>query len=157
MDAARNIYEQQAHNKRLTWVVMAGFVLFLAFIGFGFDYYFLPFYTRETFLPIGTIIAVIVGSTMAMGSLQSGAKSVLQSTGAVPADPANPAHRQFINVVEEMSIASGIPKPQVFVVPDAIRMRSQPEKIRNTATSPSPKVSWILSTAKNFRGSSHMR
>jgi heat shock protein HtpX len=56
---------------------------------------------------------------MAMGSLQSGAKSVLQSTGAIPADPANPAQKQLINVVEEMSIASGIPKPQIFVVPDA--------------------------------------
>lgn len=119
MNGGRNIYEQQAHNKRLTWMVMAGFMLFLAFLGFGFDYYFLPLYTGEGFLPVGTIIALIVGSTMAMGSLQSGAQSVLQSTGAVPADPANPAHRQLINVVEEMSIASGIPKPQVFVVPDA--------------------------------------
>jgi heat shock protein HtpX len=119
VDDRRNIYEQQAHNKRVTWAVMAGFVLFLAFLGFGFDYFFLAMYTRDTFLPVGTIIAVIVGSTMAMGSLQSGAKSVLQSTGAIPADPANPAQKQLINVVEEMSIASGIPKPQIFVVPDA--------------------------------------
>ena len=119
MNGARNIYEQQAHNKRLTWMVMAGFVLFLAFIGFGFDYFYLRMYADDTLLPVGTIIAMVVGSTMAMGSLQSGAKSVLQSTGAVPADPANPAQKQLINVVEEMSIASGIPKPQVFVVPDA--------------------------------------
>jgi heat shock protein HtpX len=114
----RNIYEQQAHNKRLTMFVMVGFILFLGFIGFGFDYYLLGFYEDETFLPIGTIIAVVIGTAMAIGSLQSGAKSVLQSTGAVPADPANPSHLQLINVVEEMSIASGMPKPQVFVVPD---------------------------------------
>jgi heat shock protein HtpX len=55
---------------------------------------------------------------MAVSSLQSGATSVLKSTGAEPADPNNPAHQQLINVVEEMSIASGMPKPQIFVVPD---------------------------------------
>jgi heat shock protein HtpX len=44
---------------------------------------------------------------------------VLRSTGAEPADPTNPAHQQLINVVEEMSIASGMPKPQIFVVPDS--------------------------------------
>lgn len=113
-----NIYEQQERNKRLTVVVMLGFVLFLAFIGFGFDYYFLGFYQNDMVLPVGTIIAVVIGTAMAIGSLQSGAKSVLQSTGAIPADPANPSHQQLINVVEEMSIASGMPKPQVFVVPD---------------------------------------
>ena len=48
----------------------------------------------------------------------SGAKAVLSSTNAVPADPNNPAHKQLLNVVEEMSIASGLPKPQVFIVPD---------------------------------------
>jgi hypothetical protein len=37
----KNIYEQQEHNKRVTLLVMLGFILFLAFIGFGFDYFFL--------------------------------------------------------------------------------------------------------------------
>lgn len=114
----RNIYEQQASNKRLTWAIMFGFVLFLGFIGFGFDYYFLGVFENDSYLPIGTIIAVVFGTVMAAGSLQSGAKSVLDSTGAVPADLHNPAHLQLINVVEEISIASGMPKPQVYVVPD---------------------------------------
>ena len=116
--AGRNIYEQQAHNKRLTWVVMAGFVVFLAFLGFGFDYFYLGTFNGGPVLPLGTVAAVVFGSAMAVSSLQSGAKSVLQSTGAVPADPANPAQRQLVNVVEEMSIASGLPKPQVYVIPD---------------------------------------
>ncbi len=118
MTPDRNIYEQQAHNKRLTWFVIAGFILFLGFIGLGFDYYYLGLFEDEMMLPVGTIVAVVLGTAMAMGSLRSGAKSVLQSTGAVPADPANPLHLQLINVVEEMSIASGLPNPQVFVVPD---------------------------------------
>ncbi|HTY37214.1 MAG TPA: M48 family metalloprotease [Bacteroidota bacterium] len=119
MQAARNIYEQQAVNIRMTWFVMAGFVLLLAFIGFGFDYFFLGMYLNEdTILPVGTTIAIVIGIMMAASSLQSGAKSVLDSTGAVPADPSIPAHLQLLNIVEEMSIASGLPKPQVFIVPD---------------------------------------
>jgi heat shock protein HtpX len=118
MTPDRNIYEQQAHNKRLTWFVMVGFILLLGFIGLGFDYFYLGLFEEGMMLPIGTIVAVVFGTAMAMGSLQSGAKSVLQSTGAAPADPADQTHRQLINVVEEMSIASGMPMPQVFVVPD---------------------------------------
>jgi heat shock protein HtpX len=114
----RNIYDQQEHNKMMTLVIMLGFVLFLGLLGFGFDYFYLGLFENDFYLPIGTIIAVVVGTTMAVSSLQSGAKSVLQSTGAEPADPLNPAHQQLINVVEEMSIASGMPKPQIFVVPD---------------------------------------
>jgi len=117
--SSRNIYEQQNHNKRMTWLIMLGFILFLAFLGFGFDYFYLGLFQNDFYLPIGTIVAVVVGTIMAVSSLQSGATSVLRSTGAEPADPTNPAHQQLINVVEEMSIASGMPKPQIFVVPDS--------------------------------------
>ena len=118
MVTPRNIYEQQNHNKRMTWFVMLGFILFLAFLGFGFDYYYLGLFENDFYLPIGTIVAVVIGTIMAVSSLQSGATSVLQSTGAEPADPSNPDHQQLLNIVEEMTIASGMPKPQVFVVPD---------------------------------------
>ena len=63
---ARNIYEQQAHNKRSTWLVMFGVVLFLGFLGFGFDYYYLGLFEDGFYFPIGTIIAVIFGSGMAV-------------------------------------------------------------------------------------------
>jgi heat shock protein HtpX len=116
---SRNIYEQQEHNKQMTWVIMLGFVFFLALLGFGFDYFYLGIFENDFYLPIGTIIAVVLGTVMAVSSLQSGATSILRSTGAEPADPNNPAHQQLINVVEEMSIASGMPKPQIFVVPDS--------------------------------------
>jgi heat shock protein HtpX len=44
---------------------------------------------------------------------------VLWSTGAWEiVEAATPAQRQLVNVVEEMAIASGIPKPKVYVVPD---------------------------------------
>jgi len=44
---------------------------------------------------------------------------VLWATGAWEIiEPATPEQRQLVNVVEEMAIASGIPKPRVWVVPD---------------------------------------
>lgn len=118
MQDYRNIYDQQAHNKRVTLALMIGFILFLGFIGFGFDAFYLGTIEGNFFFPIGTLIAVCFGSFSAIWSLQGGASAVLSSTHAVPADPSIPAQKQLMNVVEEMSIASGLPKPQVFVVPD---------------------------------------
>jgi heat shock protein HtpX len=115
----RNIYEQQAHNKRATLVVMVVFIIFLGFIGFGFDAFYLGTINEDVFIPIGTVVALGLGGLSAVWSLQSGAKAVLSSSNAVPADPGNPAHRQLLNVVDEMSIASGLPRPQVYIVPDA--------------------------------------
>jgi heat shock protein HtpX len=115
----RNIYEQQAHNKRVTFVVMLAFVLFLAFIGLGFDSFYLGTVNEDVFLPVGTLLAVAFGSGSALWSLQGGAKAILSSTGAVAADPSIPSHRQLLNVVEEMSIASGLPRPSVYIVPDS--------------------------------------
>ena len=118
MVPARNIYEQQSVNKRQTVLVMAGFVLFLGFLGFGFDALYLGSISRESFFPIGTLIALLIGFGSAFWGYRSGSKAVLASTRAVPANAANENHRQLLNIVEEMSIASGLPKPSVYVIPD---------------------------------------
>ncbi len=78
--------------------------------------------------PIGTLTALGVGSVSAFSSYYSGDRAVLLSTGAVPIDRALSEEtteasalklRQLDNVVEEMSLAAGLPKPKVYVVPDA--------------------------------------
>jgi heat shock protein HtpX len=105
---------------------MIVFVAFLLFLGYGFDRLYLS--GGEFFFPVGTIAALGVGSISAASSYYSGDRAVLLSTGAVPidqlllrttADAETLKLRQFDNVVEEMSIAAGLPKPKVFVVPDA--------------------------------------
>lgn len=118
MVPALNIYEQQKINKRQTLLVMVGFVFFLAFLGFGFDALYLGSIREDLFLPIGTTVALAVGFGSAFWGYRSGAKAVLASAGAVPASPAAEGHRQLVNVVEEMSIAAGLPKPAVYVIPD---------------------------------------
>ncbi len=104
---------------------MAVFVAFLLFLGYGFDRFY--FGDGEVVFPIGTLAALGVGSVSAFTSYYSGDRAVLLSTGAVPIDRALSAAateddtlkiRQLDNVVEEMSIAAGLPKPKVYVVPD---------------------------------------
>ena len=44
---------------------------------------------------------------------------MLWATGAKEIfEPTNEGEQRLVNVVEEMAIASGLPKPRVFVVPD---------------------------------------
>ena len=118
MSTGRNIYEQQAYNKRLTLLVMAFFVFFLAVLGSGFDLYVSDSLAGDGWIPIGTIAAVVIGFSSSVWSLHRGAKAVLQSSGALPLDPSNPQHKQLLNIVEEMKIASGLPMPQVYIIPD---------------------------------------
>ena len=99
-------------------MLMIVVVLFLGFIGLGFDAFYLGTVNENFFFPVGTVIALGFGSISAAWSLKSGAKAVLASSNAVPADPNNPAHKQLLNVVDEMSIASGLPRPQVYIIPD---------------------------------------
>jgi Zn-dependent protease with chaperone function len=75
---------------------------------------------------IGTIVAVTIitvliiagGTASKMIALRAGGAAVAQSVGAVAVDPStsDPRLRRFVNVVEEMSIASGVPVPRLFVL-----------------------------------------
>jgi Zn-dependent protease with chaperone function len=57
-----------------------------------------------------------IGKTFA---LRRGGAAVAESVGAVRVDPTttDPALRRLVNVVEEMSIASGLPMPRLYVLP----------------------------------------
>ena len=57
------------------------------------------------------------GSLYKVAGLASGGETVAVMLGGRPIDPQtkDPAQRRLLNVVEEMSIASGVPVPPVFV------------------------------------------
>jgi heat shock protein HtpX len=104
---------------------MLVFVAFLLFLGLGFDVFYVG--DGELTFPIGSLAALGIGTFSALTSYYSGDKAVLLSTGAVPVERVLSAAatqddslkiRQLDNVVEEMSIAAGLPKPKVYVVPD---------------------------------------
>ena len=121
-----NLFEQQAANRRRTWLVMAMFIALAIFIGLGLDMYVLSEGGR--FIPVGTVAALAVGGGQSYWSLQRGDRAVLLSAGAVPLDEKLSAvttdddrlrYRQYANVVEEMAIAGGVPPPRAYVIPDA--------------------------------------
>lgn len=119
----RNIYEQQAANRRNTILVMTLFVLFFGFLGFGFDYFILGFGSGPRGVglfsfPIATIIAMFVGLAGAFWGLENGSATVLASSSAIPVEPSDPQYQQLVNVVDEMAIAAGLHPPRIFVIPD---------------------------------------
>ena len=115
---SRNIYAQQAHNRRMSWCIVGCIIFLFAVIGLGFDYYYLGIFSTRIEIPIATIIALVLSILFALWTLQGGASAVLLSAQAVPADPNNPDQRQLLNVVQEISLASGLPTPKVYIIPD---------------------------------------
>jgi len=121
-----NFLEQQRSNRRRTWAVMAAFVGLALFIGAGFDMFIFGSTEGGFVVPVGTAGALALSSASAATSYFAGDRAVLRSTQAVPVDEAlaaaDPDYRlkltQLRNVVDEMAIASGLPAPKVFVVPD---------------------------------------
>jgi Zn-dependent protease with chaperone function len=65
-----------------------------------------------------TLLIIAGGTASKMIALRGGGAAVAQSVGATAVDPAttDPRLRRFANVVEEMSIASGVPVPRLFVL-----------------------------------------
>jgi heat shock protein HtpX len=111
---ARNIFEQQAANKRSTVLVMIVFAALVGFLGLGFD---AAFGDGELF-PLLTLCALGVGAFSALYGYSTGARTVLFSSGAQPVPAGDPTYRQLANVMDEMSIASGLPRPALYVIPD---------------------------------------
>ena len=65
-----------------------------------------------------TLAIVSIGSVFKISQLAGGGSVVAESMGGrlVNSNTANPDERKLLNVVEEMSIASGVPMPKVYVL-----------------------------------------
>ena len=126
MTAGRgNLFEEQERNRRRSFWLVTLFILFFGWVGFGGDlaFYFL---TRDSgpdayhhLVPFIGIIATFVAGGIAWFAWEKGADRVLWATGAWEiVEAATPAQKQYVNVVEEMAIAAGQPRPRIWVVPD---------------------------------------
>jgi len=123
--AGPNLFEQQARNRRLTVAWLLLFILFFAWLGFGGD---LALYLAAAsrtegqvayrFPWIGLVVTTIAAIT-AWVSWRKGPQQVLWSTGARELTaPQTFEEKQLVNVVEEMAIAAGLPRPRVYVIDD---------------------------------------
>jgi heat shock protein HtpX len=103
------IYTQQDKNVRKTWILMGVFIAF--FVGIG---YILSAILQE---PAALPIVIIISITMNIVGYWKSDKIALRMARAVPADPVN--YRELHNIVENLAITAGLPKPRVYIIPDS--------------------------------------
>ena len=96
-------------NKRRSVALIAGFVVVLVLVGAAVGL--LLGYGAQ-----GTIIALVIAGVMAFGSYWKSDAIALAVSRARPADPQQ--YQRLHNLVEGLCIASGLPKPRVYVVDD---------------------------------------
>jgi Zn-dependent protease with chaperone function len=78
----------------------------------------------RTFATVSAAVGgvVLVGSLYKILALSAGGKTVAESLGGklIPRNTDDPKQRKLLNVVEEISIASGTPAPPVYVLADEV-------------------------------------
>ena len=113
----QNIYEVQSANRTKSFLVVAGFFLFVLvaiyFISQAMAYYF--GYEPGGLGSVG--LAFIVSGAMSFGSYWWSDKIVLGLSGARPAD--RKRDFTFFTVTENLAIGAGIPKPKLYVIDDS--------------------------------------
>lgn len=112
-----DIYSQQRRNRRLTVILIAAFCIILGILGFAIDSY--TFGTLETTgIPVATLTAISLAGINGFAAYFYGDNIVLFSLRAEPLRFENPLHKKLHNVVTEMALASGLPMPKIYVIPD---------------------------------------
>jgi len=125
--AATNFFERQRLARTTTLRLVVLFVLGVASIVAAIDLLVLylvrrgPTSTIVESLIAATVLTLLVlacGTGSKMLSLRGGGEAVALSAGATAVDPSttDPQLKRFVNIVEEMSIASGVPMPKLFVL-----------------------------------------
>jgi len=107
------VYEQIARNKRASWLLMATLVVILLLLGYVIG----VAWSGSTDAGLGTLgLFGVIAIVWSVVGYYSGAGIVLAVSGAreVTRDQAP----QLWNVIEEMTLASGLPMPRVYVVDD---------------------------------------
>jgi len=103
------VYEQISSNKRKTAFLIFLFVLLLFAVGAAFN-----FFLRGGW--VGLIIVAVIVIASSWISYFNSDKVALAMSHAVPADPVQ--YARYHNIVEGLCIASGLPKPRLYIVDD---------------------------------------
>jgi len=103
-----SIYTQADSNARKTWLLMAGFFVFIILIGWLFSY----------LLDSNAILyfAVILSVLMSFGSYWYSDKIVLSMYKAQPVE--HNQNPEFYHIVENLCITAGLPVPKIYVIPE---------------------------------------
>ncbi len=125
------MFELIRANKRRAFILMAAMVVLLLGLGYGLGY---GIWHR----PIaGLVVAAIVWTVLALMTWFQGDAMILAASGARKIEKKD--HPELFNVVEEMTIAAGLPKmPGVYILdveaPNAFATGRSPEKAKIAVT-----------------------
>jgi heat shock protein HtpX len=103
------MYDQVTSNKRRSWLLVAGFVLFVALVALVFAY-------LVGGGPIGFVVALILAGGASAAAYWKSDAVALRISRAHPAPVEQ--YARYHNIVEGLCIASGLPKPRLYVVDD---------------------------------------
>jgi heat shock protein HtpX len=103
------MYDLIAANKRRSILLVFGFIVLVALVGAAVG-------VLIGYGVGGTIIALLFSGAMAFASYWKADAIALRISRAEPADPE--VYKRLHNLVEGLCIASGLPKPRVYVVQD---------------------------------------
>ena len=107
-----SFYSEIGRNRRDSILLVVVILTFLLVLAYVFSEVFFPGYALIILIFVG--IFVVVDATL---SYRYGDQVVLKSTGAKPADPVK--HAYYINTVEGLALASGLPTPKAYVIPNS--------------------------------------
>ena len=103
------LYTHQEENVTKTWILMAGFLGVVIALGWAISYYFNN--------PGILVFAVVFAIVMNVFAYWNSDKVVVAMAGAKPADPVQ--YRDLHNLVENLAITAGLPKPKVYIIDDS--------------------------------------
>ncbi len=102
------LYTHKSENINKTWLLVGSFLVLI--IGIG--YFFSNYYNNPGILTIAIIFSVVMNIT----SYWYSDKIALSMAKASLADENQ--YRDLHNIVENLSITAGLPKPRVWIIPD---------------------------------------
>lgn len=103
------MFELIRANRRRSVLLVIGFVAFLALVGAALG-------SLTGYGWWGTLVALVVSAAIAFASYWKADAIALAVSRARPADPQQ--YQRLHNLVEGLCIASGLPKPRVYVIDD---------------------------------------
>jgi len=123
-----DFFARQDAARRKTGLLVLYFILGVlgiivaVYAAFIFTFSIRPWWDPSMFGIVAGCVSVVVaiGSVMKIAELSQGGRVVASMLGgtAISSSPSNPAEQRLRNVVEEMSLASGVPVPEIYVLED---------------------------------------
>lgn len=106
-----NLYSEVSRNVRKTWIILGLFIIFLSAIAYV--YASASGYNTSLYL----LFAATLSTITSISSYYFSDKIVLATSGAKPVT--KESHAELFNVLENLSIGSGVPMPKLYLIHDS--------------------------------------